>query len=190
MKVIKKIIALLLSIIMVSAVFCAPALAYDNNYPHVTFKKVITVRTRNTKNTDVFSDAKQKKKIGTIFPTDNVVVLALDGKVAKVSYPVAGKSNKTGWVSASNLLYWDFASWGCFKFTAKKQMTTYTRCDGKQKFGYISKKDVCYFIELSNNGKYRYVLYPVSGGYKIGWIKFNELDGYDMTNVSMSWLWK
>ena len=174
----KKLVSALLLLAIVSSLFTMPVMAYTNTFRTVTFTKKVVLRTRYTKNTDVYSDKSLRTRIGAIYPTDNVVLLQLDKNVAKVSYPTS-RGTKTGWVEANKLLYWDITNGPNCVSQARKKITTYARDDGKQSIGYISKGDIYYNFGGSANEKYSYCLYPVSGGYKVGWIKNSDCSNWD-----------
>ena len=152
--------------------------------------KLVT-KTKNTKNTPVYSDKSLTDKIGAIYPTDYVTVLAFNDKVAKVSYTVTstGKSKK-GWVDTSKLLNCPLKDYALVQNVASRKATTYARDDCKSAIGYISKGDVFYLI--GGPGKNMYVLYPINGGFKLGYLKAADYSiGINKRGcVDISWLYK
>ena len=55
----------------------------------------------------------------------------------------------------------------------KQSGTTYRRANGRSSYGSISAGDTCY--KLSESRNYMQVIYPVSGGYKMGWVQKSNL---------------
>lgn len=119
--------------------------------------------------TTVYQTATSTAKYGTIYATDLITINKYDSssKRVNVTYPVSN-GTKTGWIplSAVTSSTWNTAT---AKKTASAKMTTYRRSSGSAEMGYISKGDV-YYVIASANGRTQ-VIYPISGGYKIGWIK-------------------
>lgn len=57
---------------------------------------------------------------------------------------------------------------------ANKEITTYKRVDRSEVYGSVSAGDICYFTGFA--GDTTQVLYPISGGYKFGFIKYTFTD--------------
>ena len=149
--------------------------AADTTFGTYTFAVKVITRTTGSKNIDTYSDSSCKKRIGCIYPTDNVQILYVNNKVAKVRYPDAKNRPKDGWIKTTQIMYWDIHRGAPCAEVANQKITTYSREDAKQQFGYISKGDKFYvFGRGSKNRNMEYVLYPVSGGYKLGWIKLGQ----------------
>lgn len=80
-----------------------------------------------------------------------------------VTYPTASGTN-TEYAKASDF----FAGTSTTSWTADKKYTSYTRSNMSTVFGSVSSEDACKRTAISGN--YWQVIYPVSGGYKLGWI--------------------
>lgn len=87
-----------------------------------------------------------------------------------VSYPTSKGRKKryipTGVVFSTN-------TWK--KIIASSKCQTYKFKNGKYKYGSISSGDTVWVYNTS--GSYTRVIYPVSGGYKMAWVKNNDLNG-------------
>ena len=58
-------------------------------------------------------------------------------------------------------------------YKAEKAYTTYTHSDKKNKYGSLSVNDACTVV--GQTGNMYQLIYPVKGGYKLGWIDKNDL---------------
>lgn len=83
-----------------------------------------------------------------------------------MEYPIKGRSKK-GYINKSAVTN-GTVNKASSKWTATKKITTYRRSSGSAALGYISKGDVCYTI--SESGNRRQIIYPIKGGYKLGWL--------------------
>lgn len=120
--------------------------------------------TISTGNTQVYSDTGLTKKYGTIYDTDELTVGTVKSSYSKVTYPIAGGKTKTGYIKTSAILLSTTGS----SYTSGGKVTTYKRPGGAE-YGYISKGDKV--TKLGVKGSYTQVRYPVSGGYKYGFIR-------------------
>lgn len=57
-----------------------------------------------------------------------------------------------------------------YSYKPEQNMTTYTRSDLSTTFGSVFTTDTCTVVASGGSGKYQ-LIYPISSGYKIGWIK-------------------
>ena len=134
--------------------------------------------TISTGNVSVYKDTSLKKKHGTIYGNkDEVQVININGSVANVKYPVTNKSGKItgykkGYVNKNVITKGSLSN--DKTLISPKKITSYRRSDGKISYGYISAGDKVWLLDTS--GSYTQVLYPISKGYKIAWIKTNELN--------------
>lgn len=115
----------------------------------------------------VYETSTSTAKYGTVYGfSDELIIKDWTDKRVKVTYPT-GSGQKTGWVDKK---YISSVTPGkvAKTYTAKTKITTYKRQNGSS-YGYISKGDKVYSI--ATNGNWMQVIYPVSGGYKMGWIK-------------------
>lgn len=135
------------------------------SWPATKNIKTYVISTEN--NTTVYQTATSTAKYGTIYASDLITINGYSGSRLKVTYPVSG-GTKTGYIDKSKV-----TSATINKATSKKtaiaKITTYRRSSGNTELGYISKGDVYYTIATAN-GRTQ-VIYPISGGYKMGWIK-------------------
>lgn len=124
-------------------------------------KKCYTISTGNT---TVYSNTGLTKKYGTIYDTDELTVITVKSKYSKVKYPTSDGKTKTGYIHTSAILLNTTGS----SYTSSAKVTTYKRPGGAE-YGYISKGDKV--VKLGVKGNYTQVKYPVSGGYKYGFIR-------------------
>ena len=130
-------------------------------------KNIKTYAKSTKNNTKVYKTAKSTDgSYGTIYASDLITINGYDNGRYYVTYPISGGTKK-GYVSASDITS---SSYNVAKnsFKASGKITTYRRSGGGTELGYISKGDVVYRIATS--GDYTQVIYPISGGYKMGWI--------------------
>lgn len=135
------------------------------NWPATKNIKTYVVSTQN--NTTVYKTASSSQKYGTIYANDLITINGYSGSRLKVTYPVSG-GTKTGYIDKSKVTG-SAINKATAKKTASSKITAYRRSSGNAELGYISKGDVYYEI-ASKNGR-KQVIYPISGGYKMGWIK-------------------
>ena len=116
-------------------------------------------------------------------PTDECRILKISGNAVQVKYPVSG-GTRTAWFARNEFTTYNIANGTAEKWTQKTKATSYKRADGKDAYGSISAGDVCY--KLSESGSYIQVIYPVSGGYKMGWIAKDDFAGAASSQNSSS----
>lgn len=127
--------------------------------------------TISAKNTTVFKDTAMKTKLGTIFPDDELILVQITNSYTKVTYGVTGTSRtKTGYIPTSAVLIKPSGS----VITAGAKITTYRRNSTASTYGYIAKGDKVTI--LGTKGDFTQVKYPVSGGYKIAFVKTSALN--------------
>lgn len=88
---------------------------------------------------------------------------------SKVNYPVAKGGRKTAFCETSKLIKDVNFSTQTIKLGINKNV--YRRSNLSQKFGTVYANDNIYI--MGNQGGCTQILYPISGGYKIGWISGN-----------------
>ncbi len=162
---------LVLSLLLLISSICVMPASAAEKWLATSNIKTYVLSTKN--NTTVYQTATSTKKYGTIYASDLITIKGYDKskKRIKVTYPVSNGS-KTGWIplSAVTKSAWNSAQ---KDYKVGKKATTYRRSDGKTEFGYISKGDKISVIATS--GSYSQVIYPISGGYKMGWAKTKDL---------------
>ncbi len=100
-------------------------------------------------------------------PTDECRILKISGNAVQVKYPVSG-GTRTAWFARNEFTTYNIVNGAAEKWTQKTKANSYKHADGKDAYGSISAGDVCY--KLSESGSYMQVIYPVSDGYKMGWV--------------------
>lgn len=135
------------------------------SWPATKNIKTYAISTGN--NTPVYKTATSTAKYGTIYAADLITIIGYSGSRLKVTYPVSG-GTKTGYINSSAITTAEINK-STAKKTASSKITTYRRSSGNAELGYISKGDIYYEIATKNGRKQ--VIYPISGGYKMGWIK-------------------
>lgn len=134
------------------------------NWPSTKNIKTYVKSTGN--NTIVYKTATSTEKYGTIYASDLITINGYSGNRLKVTYPISG-GTKTGYIAVSDVTS-GTVNQAISKWKATSKITTYRRSGGGATLGYISKGDVCYTIATSGNWKQ--VIYPISDGWKMGWI--------------------
>ena len=184
MKNFNKLLSMLFAVVIAMSSISIPAFAKDLKIPGGSIQTYVAT-TKN--NTPVYKTSKNndKKKIGTIYATDLIKITKYSNTTGRlyVTYPTA-KGNKSGWIEAKtigddgyiayNISDFQFNS-SSLMYAAKKKITTYKRQGSSDKLGYISKYDVIRCFNWLNED-YVQVIYPVSSGYKMGWIKTTDLE--------------
>ncbi len=103
--------------------------------------------------------------------SDECSILRISGNAVQVKYPVS-RGTRTAWFARNEFSSCNLANGAAERWTQNSRITTYRRADGRDSYGYISSGDTCY--KLSESGNYKQVVYPVSGGYKMGWIRKSD----------------
>lgn len=106
---------------------------------------------------------------GQIFVDDLCTINAVytNGWV-NVTYPVSS-GTKTGYVPLSVFVPNQITA---YSVTAAKQVYTYRKSDMSTQFGYADPGDNC--IIIGKSGDRVQMIYPISGGYKLGWAYAND----------------
>ena len=187
MKKISKLLSILFAVVIAMLSMSFPTFAKDVKIPGGNIKTYVMTSKDNTPvyNTSKSSD---KKKIGTIYASDLIKITKYSNTTGRlyVTYPTS-KGDKSGWIEAETVtddtsifMNWmDAFNERVAMFVANKKITTYKRPGKSAELGYISKDDIvrCYdYFSPEAFGGYVQVIYPVSGGYKMGWIKASDLN--------------
>ena len=179
----KRLLSLLLAVVMLFSFWIIPdEKAYAGvALPSISSSKYITTYTyASSGKVYAYKEAGLKTKTGGYIAcaTDECRILEIQGQAVRVSYPVPG-NRKTAWFSREAFTYRDLASYGAKqKFKCTKKVTTYKWKNKSNTFGYISSGDTCYLVRGDAASDWLQVIYPVSGGYKMGWVK-----GADISTV-------
>lgn len=153
----------ILAVVLAAAVFAA---MFPVTSSAASTRKCYTISTGNT---PVYSNTGLTKQYGTIYDTDELTVITVKSSYSKVKYPVSRGKTKTGYIHTNAILLNTTGS----SYTADAKVTTYKRPGGAE-YGYISKGDKV--VKLGVKGSYTQVKYPVSGGYKYGFIRSSASD--------------
>ena len=172
----KRIVSLLLAIVMLFSGWVIPnEKAYAGTaLPSISKSKYISTYTyASSGKVYAYKDASLKTKTGGYIAcaTDECRIYEIKGQAVHVSYPVPG-NRKDAWFSREAFTYRDLASNGAqLKFKCTKKVTTYKWKNKSNTFGYISSGDTCYLLRGDASSDWLQVIYPVSSGYKMGWVK-------------------
>ena len=141
-----------------------------------TSKPIFTYTYNSTGTVTTFKEAGLKNKIGYIScATDDCRIIQLSGDSVKVNYPVSG-GRKEGWCKRISFTGRDLTNDKAQRtFKAGKNITTYRWKAKSTTFGTIYKNDICYLLQGGYNADWLQILYPVSGGYKMAWVKGTDL---------------
>ena len=157
---------------ILTTVFCTNVFAKES-MPSISEKKPIVTYTYNsTGKVYAYASSDLKTKTGGYIAcsTDECKIISIRGNAVEVIYPVS-KGTKTAWFSRKDFTSYDLASDAAqLSFTAKISATTYKWKGKTAKFGSISKGDKCYLLIGKENDEWVQIIYPISGGYKMGWI--------------------
>ncbi len=182
MKTNKKITAVLLAVLLLMA-FSMPLLAAVS-LPSITSSRPILCYTlKSSGRIDAYAAADLRTKTGGYIDcsTDECRILKVSGNAVQVKYPVS-RGTRTAWFARNEFTNYNISGGAAEKWTQKTQVTTYKRADGKEAYGSISADDTCY--KLSESGNYKQVIYPMSGGYKMGWIAKDSGEGSNNSSNS------
>ena len=171
----KKKLSIIMAIVMcLSAIFSVNIFAATSLPKISSSKPIITYTIKSSGKVYAYTNNKLNKKTGGYIAcsTDECKILKISGNAVQVKYPVSG-GTKTAWFKRSEFTSYNISKGADSSWTQDKKITTYRRSDGKKSFGYISAGDKCY--KLAEKGKYTQVVYPVSGGYKMGWVKTSQI---------------
>ncbi|MCD8049336.1 MAG: M23 family metallopeptidase [Clostridia bacterium] len=170
MKTMRKIFALMLTLTLTLGMMVLPSYA-ATNWPATSGIQTYCLSTGN--NTVVYQTTTSTAKYGTIYAADLVTIKGYDSSSDrfKVNYPISG-GTKTGYVARTAITSGKVNS-ASGTFTATAKITTYRRASTSNTLGSISKGDKCY--KTATSGNYTQVIYPISGGYKMGWIKTSAI---------------
>ena len=171
----KKKLSIIMAIVMcLSAIFSVNIFAATSLPKISSSKPIITYTIKSSGKVYAYTNNKLNKKTGGYIAcsTDECKILKISGNAVQVKYPVSG-GTKTAWFKRSEFTSYNISKGADSSWTQSSKITTYRRSDGKKSFGYISAGDKCY--KLGKKGSYTQVVYPVSGGYKMGWVKTSQI---------------
>lgn len=176
----KRVLSLLIAFVMLFSLWVIPnEKAYaDTALPPVSSGNYISTYTyASSGKVYAYNEAALKTKTGGYIScaTDECRIIEIKGQAVRVSYPVPG-NRRTAWFSREAFTYRDLASNGAKqKFKCTKKVTTYKWKNKSNTFGYISSGDNCYLLRGDASSDWLQVIYPVSSGYKMGWVKGDDI---------------
>lgn len=184
MKTNKKITTLLLAALLTLA-FSVTLLAAVSLPSISSSRPILCYTLKPSGRIDAYTAANLRTKTGGYIDcgTDECRILKVSGNAVQVKYPISS-GTRTAWFERKEFTNYNIASGADKKWTQKTQVTTYKRADGRDAYGSISANDTCY--KLSESGNYMQVIYPVSGGYKMGWIARDSAEGGEGGNSNNS----
>lgn len=171
----RKIFCAILSLVLVLCIIPLSSLTASAAFPSLSTSrplKVYTISTGNT--TPAYGSQSTSNKIGTIYADDELWVYSISGSWAYLSYPTAS-GRKNAYVPLSTITS-DNATH--VTSIARAQVTAYRRASTST-YGstyYVSSGDSV--TKVATNGSFVQVIYPISGGYRMGWVTSTNYDAY------------
>lgn len=133
-------------------------LSNSNNTPVYTSS---SLKTRGT------SSPKIEYSTATIYANDEIYIYSMNDTFAYISYPTSS-GRRRGYISTASVTSNNYSQ---NAVTCKATTTTYKRAGGEE-YGSVFKGDTVYTVAVS--GSYTQIVYNVSGGYKLGWVKTSD----------------
>ena len=172
----RKISLILALVLMLSTLFSINVFA-KTDLPTISKSKPLITYTYNSSGkVYAYTSSNLKTKTGGYIAcsTDECKIIEIKGNAVKVIYPIS-KGTKTAWFSREAFTYRDLAKDGAKKIiVSENSLTTYKWKEKASKLGSISKGDKVYLLRGDEESEWLQVIYPISGGYKMGWVK-NEV---------------
>lgn len=167
--------AVLASALLVTG--CRLPYAIENNFMAASVAQAATVTDKlpikcfilGDENCTTYKTQSLEEKSGYIFPDDKCSIKEIynDGTV-KVEYPIS-KGTKTAYAKASD--FFADTEWHDTVTTLGINAKTYAKATGDKLTGEVYSNDEVCIITYKNERTQ--ILYPISGGYKLGWIDGN-----------------
>ena len=172
----KKMSIVFLLVLMMSTLLSVDAFA-KVNLPAISKNKPLITYTYNSSGkVYAYTSSSLKSKTGGYIAcsTDECKIIEIKGNTVKVTYPVS-KGTKTAWFSREAFTYRNLASEAAkSSFTAKTKATTYKWKGKSSTFGSVAKGDKCYLLRGNEDSDWVQIIYPVSKGHKMGWVKGSD----------------
>ena len=172
----RKISLVLALILMLLTIFSVNVFA-KVNLPTISKSKPLTTYTYNSSGkVYAYPASNLKTKTGGYIAcsTDECKIIEISGKAVKVIYPVSN-GTKTAWFSREGFTYRDLANDAAdSSFTAQTKATTYKWKGKSNTFGSVAKGDKCYLLRGNKDSDWVQIIYPVSKGHKMGWVKGSD----------------
>ena len=115
-------------------------------------------------------------KVGTVYGTDLITILKAEGDALYVRFP-AGSRDKEGWIKASYVSPANLNGSHSLAMRAGGKIPVYRYETGSATIGSISRNDTVYlcYAGLDHESGRAQFIYPVSGGWKMGWCSFADI---------------
>lgn len=173
----KKFLSVILAlVVMLTTVFSVNLFA-KVNLPTISKNKPLTTYTYNSSGkVYAYTASNLKTKTGGYIDCakDECKIIEISGKAVKVIYPVSN-GTKTAWFSRDEFTKRDLANDAAvLSFTAQTKATTYKWKGKSNTFGSVAKGDKCYLLRGNENNDWVQIIYPVSKGHKMGWVKGSD----------------
>ena len=177
----KRILSSVLALVLMLSTILSVSVFAKANLPTISKSKPLTTYTYNSSGkVYAYTASNLKTKTGGYIAcsTDECKIIEINGKAVKVIYPVSN-GTKTAWFSREAFTYRDLANDAAVSsFTAQTKATTYKWKGKSNTFGSVAKGDKCYLLRGNENSDWVQIIYPVSKGHKMGWVK-----GYDYAKM-------
>lgn len=188
----KKRVSVIMSLVlMLSTIFSVNVFA-KTNLPSISKSAPLTTYTYNSSGkVYAYTASNLKTKTGGYIAcsTDECKIIEISGNAVKVTYPVSN-GTKTAWFSREAFTYRDLANDAAVSsFTAQAKATTYKWKGKSNTFGSIAINDKCYLLRGNENSEWVQIIYPVSKGHKMGWVKGSDyaaISGKETTSQKSS----
>lgn len=132
----------------------------------------------STRSIPAYRNSNLTNKVGTVYGTDQITILAAEGDVLYVKFPT-GSASKEGWIKASHVSPANLNGSHSLAMKAGGGIPVYRYETGNQTIGSISKGDTVYlcYAGLDHETGRAQIIYPVSGsgGWKMGWCSFTDI---------------
>ena len=131
---------------------------------------------KNTRSIPAYRNSDLTNKVGTVYGTDQLTILAAEGDVVYVRFPANG-TTKEGWIKASYISEAGLNTSHSLAMKAGGKVTVYRYETGSETIGTISKGDTVYlcYAGLDHETGRAQIIDPVSGGWKMGWCSFADI---------------
>lgn len=166
----KKLIALLLTLASILGTFIITTSAASSNFDWDDVSSSNTISFYADEKVRTYTSKKLSSKSGSIYSGDLVKIIKVYDSVARVEYPTSNGTKKA-YIALDALIESNSDKWDAF--TATEKIKVYRADDLKKSFGSIYKGDECFVISSSSG--VAQVLYPVSKGFKIGYVSTKVL---------------
>ena len=186
MKKMTRILSLILVVCTLAGMLMLPAHAAWSEMS-VSTSNTIKCYLKDAKNAPTYTSTTLKTKSGSVYTDDEITIRKIGQNssgewYAYINYPLTSTGGtKNAYVYLSAIT--DSKTGGTLKTATAKIGTVYKRAGTTvYKGSYVSKGDSVYV--LGTSGSYTQIMYPVSSGWKIAWIKTTTANSY-LVNIGV-----